>query len=78
MKEEEMMLFVSYLAYPTQLLQTLETYHEKKYDQQTEYQYIRQLQKNYWQLKNIEYMVMKIEEIESQKKAAEQNVDQGN
>ncbi|WP_019242778.1 MULTISPECIES: spore coat protein YsxE [Bacillus] len=71
MREEEMMLFLSYLAYPTQFLQTVEAYHERKYDLQSEYQYVKQLQKNYWQLKNIEYIVMKIDEIEAQKKAAQ-------
>ena len=72
MKEEEMILFTSYLAYPANFLQTVETYHKKKYDVKTEYQYVNQLQRHYWQLKNIEYFVMKIEEIEGQKKAAKQ------
>jgi len=36
----------------------------------TEYQYVNLLQRQYWQLKNVEYFVMKIEEIEGQKKAA--------
>ena len=35
-----------------------------------------ELQKNYWQLKNIEYFVMKIEEIEAQKKAAKEAAEQ--
>lgn len=82
MKDEEMMLFTSYLAYPTNLLQTVELYHERKYDSKTEFQFVSHLQKNYWQLKNIEYLVMKIEEIEGQKKAAklaaEQAAEQGN
>ncbi|WP_050615943.1 spore coat protein YsxE [Bacillus testis] len=76
MKEEEMLLFTSYLAFPASFLQTLETYHTKKYEVKNERQYVAQLQRNYWQLKNIEYMVMKIEEIEAQKKAAKQAAEQ--
>ena len=72
MKNEEMILFTSYLAYPANFLQTVETYNKKKYDVKTEYRYVNQLQRNYWQLKNTEYFVMKIEEIERQKKAAKQ------
>lgn len=72
LREEELMLFISYLAYPTNILQTIETYHERKYDHKTEFLHVKQLQKNYWQLKNIEYLVMKIEEIEANKKAAKE------
>lgn len=70
MRDDEMMLFISYLAFPTNILHIAETYHNEKYERKTEYQYVNQLQKYYWQLKNIEYFVMKIEEIEGQKKAA--------
>ncbi|MGM9926568.1 MAG: spore coat protein YsxE [Bacillus sp. (in: firmicutes)] len=70
MREEEMTLFTSYLAYPANLLDLLETYNNKKYEMKTEYQYVNLLQRQYWQLKNVEYFVMKIEEIEGQKKAA--------
>ncbi|MFS0780730.1 spore coat protein YsxE [Bacillus sp. 1P06AnD] len=76
MREEEMMLFTSYLAYPTSFLQTVEIYHQKKYDAKSEMAYVSLLQRNYWQLKNIEYMVMKIEEREAQKKAAKQAAEQ--
>ncbi len=70
MRDDEMMLFISYLAFPTNVLDIVEIYHNKKYERKTEYQYVNQLQKYYWQLKNVEYLVMKIEEIEGQKKAA--------
>lgn len=70
MRDDEMMLFISYLAFPTNISHAVETYHNEKYERKTEYQYVNQLQKYYWQLKNIEYLVMKIEEIEGQKKAA--------
>ena len=70
MYDDEMMLFISYLAFPSNILQSAEAYHNEKHERKTEYQHVNQLQKYYWQLKNIEYLVMKIEEIEGQKKAA--------
>ena len=36
----------------------------------TELDSVKELQRQYWFLKNVEYVVMKIEEIENQKKAA--------
>ncbi|CAH0346338.1 spore coat protein YsxE [Bacillus sp. CECT 9360] len=71
MKEEEMLLFQSYLAYPGSSIQSVRNYFDKKGDK-TELYYVSQLQRQYWLLKNTEYMVMKIEEIEQQKKAAAQ------
>lgn len=68
-KEEEMLLFQSYLAYPGQMVDMASQYFEKK-GNRTESQYVKQLQRKYWQLKNIEYMVMKIESIEKAKKDA--------
>ena len=68
-KEEEMLLFQSYLAYPGQMVEIASQYFEKK-GNRTESQYVKQLQRKYWQLKNIEYMVMKIESIEKAKKDA--------
>jgi len=76
MREEEMLLYISYLAYPSIIFQTIEMYHTEKYERKTEAQYVMELQKNYWQLKNIEYFVMKIEEIEAQKKAAKEAAEQ--
>ncbi len=72
LKEEEMLLFLSYLAYPGTMIQTLKDYSERKYEYKSEYQYVKQLQRNYWQLKNIEYLVMKIEEREAAIKAAQE------
>lgn len=72
LRDDEMLLFISYLAFPVNVLHTVETYHRNKYERKTEYQYVNQLQKYYWQLKNIEYLVMKVEEIEGQKKAAKE------
>ncbi|MGN1401304.1 MAG: spore coat protein YsxE [Bacillus sp. (in: firmicutes)] len=78
MRDEEIMLFTCYLAYPTHIIQTVEDYHEKKYRLKNEYSSVAQLQKNFWQLKNIEYFVMKIEETEAQKKAAQEQAQTEN
>ncbi|WP_108669421.1 spore coat protein YsxE [Peribacillus acanthi] len=69
LKEEEMMLFLSYLAHPGAIISSVEHYHEKR-NQRTEIMYMKNLQRNYWTLKNVEYVVMRIDEIEKQKKAA--------
>ncbi|WP_157796250.1 spore coat protein YsxE [Bacillus xiapuensis] len=60
LKKEERLLFQSYLAYPGAMFQTLSTYftNPKKYSEQ---QWTRKLQKQYWQLKNIEYFVIQID-----------------
>lgn len=70
-KEEEMLLFVSYLAHPGYMIRIVEDYHRNP-SKQSELKFVQQLQRNYWLLKNIEYIVMRIEEIEQQKKAAQQ------
>jgi spore coat protein YsxE len=71
MKEEEILLFQSYLAYPGSALQNVRNYFDKK-GSKSELFYVSQLQRQFWQLKNTEYVVMKIEEFEQQKKAAAQ------
>lgn len=66
--EEERALFFSYLVFPDNLYRTV-----KKYvmdNDQTEQQAVSGLQKRYWQMKNIEYVVIKIQEEEQ--KIAEQ------
>lgn len=67
--EDEMILLQSYLAYPGHVLDVVKKYVEHRVDK-TELEYVKELQKQYWLLKNVEYIVMKIEEIENQKKAA--------
>ncbi|WP_083392031.1 spore coat protein YsxE [Bacillus sp. MUM 13] len=69
LKEDELLLFQSYLAYPGPCLDIVKNYFEKK-GSLKEMDYLKQLQRQYWQLKNTEYVVMKMEEIEAQKKAA--------
>ena len=65
-------LLQSYLAYPSYALDVVKKYVEHRSDK-TELEYVREMQRQYWLLKNVEYIVMKIEEIENQKKAAAAN-----
>ena len=66
-----MLLFLSYLAHPGPILRVCEKYikeeksiHERKF--------VQKLLKQYWLLKNTEYVVMRIEEVEKQKKAQQE------
>ncbi|RUQ27853.1 spore coat protein YsxE [Peribacillus cavernae] len=72
LREEEMLLFQSYLAYPGSSIQSVRNYFEKK-GGKSELAYVSQLQRQYWLLKNIEYVVTKIEEMEQKKKEAAQD-----
>ncbi|MCM3765464.1 spore coat protein YsxE [Neobacillus niacini] len=75
-KDDEKLLFYSYLAYPTQVIQIVEKYYRKKRPR-NELKLVRQLQQRYFHLKNIEYVVSKMTEIENQRKAAEQQAKEG-
>lgn len=76
LKNDEMLLLQSYLAYPGQALETVKKYVEQS-GNKTELESVKELQRQYWLLKNIEYIVMKVEEIEAQKKTAEQEKSAG-
>lgn len=65
--DEEMSLFLSYLAYPDRLFQLIKNYKKDK-KQRSELERNKQLIKAYWQFKNIEYFVMKVSEMEEKKK----------
>lgn len=67
LKEEELLLFLSYFAHPGPIMRIVEQYH--KSDRKNERKLVQLLQKEYWHLKNSEYIVMRIDEIERQKKA---------
>lgn len=69
LKADEMLLLQSYLAYPGYALDTVKKYVEYR-ENKTELESVKELQRQYWLLKNVEYIVMQIEEIENQKKAA--------
>ncbi|PLS16879.1 spore coat protein YsxE [Bacillus sp. M6-12] len=71
LKEDEMLLFLSYLAHPGSQISIAKSYFEKKEDK-NELKYVTKLLRDYWILKNTEYIVMQVEERERQKKAAQQ------
>lgn len=66
-KEEEMHLFLSYLAHPGPIYRIAENYFSAGTDK-SEIQMVGQLQRQYWRMKNTEYVVMKLEERERLKK----------
>ncbi|MBU8916642.1 spore coat protein YsxE [Bacillus sp. FJAT-29953] len=74
-KQEEKLLFNSYLAYPIPIIQMAEKYYRKPRPK-NELKYVRQLQNRYWHLKNTEYIVMRMTEIENQQKAAQEAAQQ--
>lgn len=66
-KEEEMLLFLSYIAHPGAAIKTAERFF-KEGNNRNELEAVQKLQKDFWNLKNTEYLVMRIDEIERQKK----------
>lgn len=65
--KDEMLLFLSYLAYPNRICRIIKSYIKKSGDH-SELKKTQELIKAYWQFKNIEFFVMKISEIEEHKK----------
>jgi spore coat protein YsxE len=74
-KEDEKLLFLSYLAYPNPIIQVAESYFRKQRSK-NELKFVSQLQRRYWHLKNSEYVVMKISEIETQQQQAKEGAQQ--
>lgn len=71
LKEEEMHLLMSYFSHPGPFLRAVQAYHKRQV-KKNERNFVQQLQRHYWHLKNTEYVVMRIEEIETQKKQAQE------
>jgi spore coat protein YsxE len=69
-KPDEKLLFHSYLALPIPIIQAAESYYRKQRPK-NELKYVRQLQHRYWHLKNSEYLVMKMTEMDNLQKAKE-------
>lgn len=63
-KQDEKLLFLSYLAYPIPLIQAIENYYRKGH-KRNELKFVRQLQSRYWHLKNTEYVAMRIMELDN-------------
>lgn len=66
-KEDEMLLFLSYLAYPQRICQLIKQC-VKNPSKYSELEKNKRLIRAYWHFKNIEYLVMKISEVEEKKK----------
>lgn len=66
-KDDEKLLFFSYFSYPNIMLRLLKDYLQAT-DNRNELKYSQKLQRRYWQLKNIEYVVGRINQIEEQRK----------
>ncbi|MDP4171124.1 MAG: spore coat protein YsxE [Bacillota bacterium] len=74
-KKDEKLLLLSYLAHPLPIIQVVENYLQKKRNA-NELKFIRQLQKQFWLLKNTEYIVMRLSEIDSQQQVNEEGAQQ--
>ncbi|MBP3038245.1 spore coat protein YsxE [Bacillaceae bacterium Marseille-Q3522] len=71
LKGEEMSLFLSYFAHPGPIMKVAERYYKAE-NRVNERKYTEQLEKQHWLLKNSEYVIMRVNEIEQQKKQAQQ------
>ncbi|MCA0925333.1 spore coat protein YsxE [Bacillus sp. FSL R5-0820] len=69
LREEEIHLFLSYLAYPQGLFDTVKAYEAGGQD---EMESCQELLRAYWQMKNSEPIVMKIHEIEQARRLEEE------
>lgn len=69
LKEEELLLLLSYFSHPGSIIAVAEDYYKnpRKHERKS----VEKLQREYWLLKNKEYVVMRINEIEQQKKQAQ-------
>ncbi|MCA1057861.1 spore coat protein YsxE [Rossellomorea aquimaris] len=66
-RNEERLLFMSYLAYPSSVISVVEKYFHTPKDKRNERKSLKKLQRHYWLLKNTEYVVMRLDEMEKQK-----------
>ncbi|MBM7713465.1 spore coat protein YsxE [Bacillus thermophilus] len=64
-RKEEMLLFLGYLAQPGKMYQTVENYYSAGKEKH-ELRCVQGLQRQYWYMKNTEYIVMRLEEYERQ------------
>jgi spore coat protein YsxE len=74
-RDDEKLLFFSYLSNPIPVIQVAERYFRKR-NQNKEFKLVQQLQRAYWHLKNCEYVVMRMSEIETREKQAKEGAQQ--
>ena len=75
LKEDEMHLFLSYLAHPGPVIKTVELFFQEGKNR-NERKAVQKLQREYWLLKNTEYVVSRIDEIERHRKQEEARKEQ--
>lgn len=71
LKEEELLLFLSYMAFPEPIYRCVYKYENSK-NSLSERQFVASLQRAYWQLKNIEFFLTTIVEDERRRKEQEE------
>ncbi|MEK5103714.1 spore coat protein YsxE [Cytobacillus sp. FSL M8-0252] len=76
-REDEMLLFQSYFAHPGPVIRAAEKYHNGK-SKKNERKHVEHIQRQFWLLKNTEYVAMRIDEIERQKKQAQEAAEKAN
>ncbi|MFK4997563.1 hypothetical protein ACI2OX_08595 [Bacillus sp. N9] len=69
-KQEETHLFLSYLAQPGSIFRVVEKYFSSS-ENKNEMKCVQNLQQHYWQMRNTEFIVMKMEEAEQLKNQQE-------
>lgn len=69
LNEEELLLFQGYFAHPGAVIRSAEKYY-KSTNKRHERKQLLHFQKQYWMLKNTEYVLMRMQEIERQKQEA--------
>jgi len=70
---EEKLLFKSYLAHPGHFIKIVSKYQSQNMRANRELYFTKKLQHTYWMFKNIEYIVMRLEDIERQQQMMQQN-----
>ncbi|MFD1736012.1 spore coat protein YsxE [Bacillus salitolerans] len=74
LQEDEVTLFMAYLAYPENMYRVVKEYQSKS--SKSELKSLQLLQRSYWQMKNIEYFLTNIVVFEEEKKKKEQQESQ--
>ncbi|SFB16434.1 MULTISPECIES: spore coat protein YsxE [unclassified Bacillus (in: firmicutes)] len=74
-KKDEKQLFLSYLAYPTPIIRTAQAYFQRQ-SPKNELKFVQQLQRQYWYLKNTEFVVMRIIEVEKSMEQSKEGAQQ--
>ncbi|WP_205169338.1 spore coat protein YsxE [Bacillus pakistanensis] len=72
-RNEEMKLLLSYLAYPSTVISVVKKYFHTPKSKRNEMKFVKKIQRHFWLLKNTEYIIMRIDEYERQKKEQQQS-----